>query len=147
MASHISVNAYIDLGKFIAATPDGRIAGSPVTNSCNPIPGNDRSGITALLNSMSRLEPSNANGQVNHLKLSRSLFTKQRDKVEALVNAFFENGGCHLCIAVLDRNELENAMKEPEKYPNLMVRVGGFSARFVTLSREVRGDILARTLY
>jgi pyruvate-formate lyase len=147
LASHISVNAYVQLGSFIGATPDGRKAGSPVTNSCNPIPENDRSGITALLNSMSRLEPSNANGQVNHLKLSRNLFSKQRHKVDALINAFFENGGCHLCIAVLDRDDLEKAMKEPEKYTNLMVRVGGFSARFVTLSKELQEDILARTLY
>lgn len=147
LASHISVNGYVQLGKFIGASADGRMSGRPVTNSGNPIPGNDRSGITALMNSMSKLEPLNAAGQVNHLKLSRNMFTKHRDKLEALLNSFFENGGCHLCIAVLDRGELENAMKEPEKYPNLMVRVGGFSARFVTLSREVQEDILARTLY
>mgnify|MGYP000462606814 FL=1 len=50
-------------------------------------------------------------------------------------------------ISVLNRNDLENAMKEPEKYGHIMVRVGGFSARFVTLSPDVQREIASRTLY
>ena len=147
VTSHISVDAFVIAGLRVGATPDGRNAGKPTSNSTNPIPGNDRNGITALLNSMSRIKPGNSGGQVNHLKLSRDMFGKNRKHLDALLNTFFENGGGHMCIQALNRADLENAFREPEKYPNLMVRVGGYSARFVSLSKELQEDILARMQY
>jgi pyruvate-formate lyase len=147
VASHISVDAFAILGLRVGATPDGRNAGKPVTNSTNPIPGNDRKGITALLNSMSRIKPGNSGGQVNHLKLSKDMFGKNRKHLDVLLHTFFENGGGHMCILALNRADLENAFREPEKYPNLMVRVGGYSARFVSLSKELQEDICARMQY
>lgn len=85
-------------------------------------------------------------GQVQNLKLSRSMFMEHREKLKALLNTYFENGGYQIMITVVNKGDLENAMKEPEKYPNLVVRVGGFSAKFITLSRDVQEDIIARTL-
>jgi formate C-acetyltransferase len=67
--------------------------------------------------------------------------------LESLVNTFFENGGNHLHISVLDKQELLDALDEPEKHTDLMVRVGGFCARFVNLSRESQEDIIARSEY
>lgn len=147
VASNISVDAYYHLGKKLGATPDGRSAGKPFTNGYNPLSGNDKNGITALLNSMTKMKPGNSGGQSNHIKLGSDMFTIHRKHTEALLGTYFENGGVYLCIEALNREALENAVQEPEKYQDLMVRIGGFSARFVTLPREFQLDILSRTQY
>ena len=147
LATHISVDIYISMGKLVGATPDGRPAGAPISNSSNPPARNDRSGVTALLNSMAKFRPTQLAGQVQHLKLTPDLFAHPSLQAQALLDGYFNQGGCQLSISVLNRQDLENALREPEKYPNLMVRVGGFSARFVTLPRELQEDIAARMLY
>ncbi len=81
------------------------------------------------------------------MKFSRKMFTEKREELKALLKTYFEKGGQQAMITVVNRNDLENAIKEPEKYQHLFVRVGGFSARFVELSPDVQKDILSRTLY
>ena len=81
------------------------------------------------------------------MKFSKSTFREQRVKVEELLNTYFANGGAQAMLTVVGRGEMEAALREPEKYPNLIVRVGGFSARFVELTPEIQRDLLARTLY
>ena len=75
------------------------------------------------------------------------MFGAKRPLTEALLSTYFTVGGTQAMITVLNRGDLEKAMEEPEKYHNLIVRVGGFSARFVTLDRDVQMDILKRTHY
>jgi pyruvate-formate lyase len=75
------------------------------------------------------------------------MFTTYRPQMEALLRAYFKNGGTQAMITVVGRDDLLNAIKDPEKYSNLIVRVGGFSARFVELSPEVQQEIIERTLY
>jgi pyruvate-formate lyase len=147
LASHVGVDANVYLGRIAIASPDGRLCGQPLTNSINPLPGQDRNGVTALLNSMAKFRPDSASGLVMHLKLSREMFTKHRDATKALLQSYFKKGGSYLCIAVMDKGDLERAMQEPEAYSSLMVRIGGFSARFVTLAKEMQLEILSRTLY
>jgi pyruvate-formate lyase len=147
LASHISVDAYLAMGKLLGATPDGRRAGMPVTNSSNPLAGSDRSGVTALLNSMAKLIPEHSGGQVQHLKLGRDLYGDFAGRTRALLDGFFAQGGCHLAVSVMGRDDLARAMEEPEKYPSLTVRIGGYSARFVSLPRELQEEILSRTMY
>ncbi len=76
----------------------------------------------------------------------RAEIHQHRPTLEALLRAYFAHGGPQAMITVVGRGELEAALREPEKYQNLVVRVGGFSARFVTLYRELQEDIIARTL-
>ncbi len=147
LATHISVDEHIRQGANVGATPDGRPVGAPITNSSNPLAHNDRSGATALLTSMARLRPTQLGGQVQHLKLTPAFFAHHCRTARALLEGYFNQGGSQLSIAVMGRGDLENAMREPEKYPHLMVRVGGFSARFVTLYPELQREIIARTLY
>lgn len=64
-----------------------------------------------------------------------------------MLKAFYQNGGVQTNLCVVGREDLENAMEHPEKYQNLMVRIGGFSARFVTLNPIVQREILERTTY
>ena len=68
-------------------------------------------------------------------------------KVQALWRTYFKKGGCQLMVTVVDHGTLEDAMVHPEKYPDLIVRVAGYSAVFVDLSREVQEELLSRTLY
>jgi pyruvate-formate lyase len=143
----INVNGNVLLGKNVGATPDGRKALQPLNNANNPVAGKDVSGATALLNSLVKLDASNVGGQVQHFMCSRELFSPElRPRLTALLDTYFANDGIQLMITTVNRDDLENAMKEPEKYQNLMVRIGGFSARFVTLDIELQRDIVARTI-
>lgn len=135
------------LGRFTAASPDGRFAGEPMANANNPAGGTDRNGITAMLNSLTKLDTSIHAGAVQNMTFSGELFNKHREVLKALLRTYFMKGGQQAMISVLNRGDLEKAMKEPEKYGHIMVRVGGFSARFVTLAEDVQREIASRTLY
>lgn len=143
----INNDANTILGRHTGASPDGRKAGMPMANGNGPTGGYDKNGVTALLNSLVKPAVDIHAGAVQNLKLSRELFRDQRPRLEALLTAYFRQGGAQLMITVTDRGELERALKEPQNYQNLIVRVGGFSARFVELSPDVQQEILSRTLY
>jgi pyruvate-formate lyase len=134
-------------GKTTAASPDGRLTGETLANAINPSPGMDGNGITAVLNSLVKLDPGIHAGAVQNMKFSRRMFTQNRPKLEALLTGYFRQGGTQAMITVVSRGDLEAAMREPEKWGHLMVRVGGFSARFIDLPREAQLDVLHRTLY
>jgi pyruvate-formate lyase len=134
-------------GKTTAASADGRKAGEPISNGNQPGAGNDQNGLTALLNSMSKLDASLHAGATHNLKISRKLFTENPEQVTALIKGYFSRGGTQLMITVADAAELEKALQEPEKYSNLIVRVGGYSERFVNLPREIQKEVIRRTLY
>jgi pyruvate-formate lyase len=135
------------MGRQTAASADGRRAGMPMNNGNAPASGNDRKGITAMLNSIVKPSPAIHAGAVQNMKFSRELFTTRRTQLEALLDTYFEKGGAQAIITVVCRDDLERAMAEPARYRHIFVRVGGFSARFVDLSRDVQLEILQRTLY
>jgi pyruvate-formate lyase len=134
-------------GKSTLATPDGRNAGRPVANGNQPGAGYDQSGLTALLNSMGKLDASVHAGVVHNVKLSRGTFQDSGAKVSAMMRGYFASGGTQAMVTVTDRGELERAMKEPQNYTNLVVRVGGYSERFIDLPRDVQLEVIRRTLY
>jgi pyruvate-formate lyase len=133
------------LGGNTLASADGRGAFEPLANANNPAPGMDRAGLTATLQSLVKLRPDIHAGAVQNLKLSPEWFTRHLTRLRALFQVYFEEGA-QLMVTVVNADDLERAMLEPEKYPNLMVRVGGFSARFVELPPEVQREVLMRTL-
>jgi len=135
------------MGRWTAASADGRRAGTPMNNGNAPSSGNDRKGITAMLNSIVKPAPAIHAGAVQNMKFSRELFATRRRELEALLDTYFAKGGAQAMITVVNRDDLERAMREPERYQHIFVRVGGFSARFVDLSRDVQLEILERTLY
>ncbi|MDC7235880.1 MAG: pyruvate formate lyase family protein [Spirochaetales bacterium] len=134
-------------GLNTAASADGRSRGEALANGINPAPGQDKAGLPALLNSLLVPELGTHAGAVQNLKLSSDFFKEHRDVLESLLKGWFGQGGAQLMITVLNEKDLEDAYVHPEKWPNLIVRVGGFSARFVTLDRTVQKEILDRTLY
>jgi pyruvate-formate lyase len=135
------------MGHFTAASADGRRAGTPMNNGNAPSGGNDRLGPTALLNSLAKPDPALHAGAVQNLSLSRELFTAHRAELDALLHGYFDRGGSQAMITVVSRGDLERALLDPDAYRHLFVRVGGFSARFVDLSRDVQLEILSRTVY
>lgn len=143
----INNDANTILGRYTGASPDGRHAGAPLANGNAPSGGCDRSGVTALLNSMVKPATDIHAGAVQNVKFSKEMFTRFRSRTEALLDAYFAAGGAQLMITVVGHGELEAALAEPAEYRNLIVRVGGFSARFVELGPDVQREILSRTLY
>ena len=141
-----SGNSY--LGVYTAATPDGRLKGAAMSNGNAPTPGNDKSGATALLQSMVRTRTDIHVGAVQNLKFEKEVFSNKRDTViKPLLKTYFDEGGAQAMITVLGRDDLEAALERPHEYLNMIVRVGGLSARFVELDEAVQMDILNRTLY
>jgi len=133
-------------GRATSASADGRRCGVYMSNANNPQSGADKNGPTAMLNSLRKLEAKYHAGSVQNIKFSKNLFRTRLPMVRAMMDAWFECGGPQLMVSVVGKGELEEAYRTPEKYPNLIVRVGGFSARFVNLDKDVQREILNRTL-
>ena len=135
------------LGRWVGATPDGRKSGSPMANANNPAPGTDWRGITAMLNSILKPSHDNHAGMVSNIRFARETFSASRDKILGLVKNYFDRGAAHAMITVIGRDELRDAMARPQDYRDLIVRVGGFSARFVDLKKDVQQEIYDRVTY
>ena len=139
------LNSVFGLGT--GASADGRRAGEYMANGNNPMSGRDTCGVTAMLSSLAKPDTHVHAGAVQNMRFSREMFTAHRPQLKTLLRTYFEQGGAQAMITVLSRGDLEAALREPEKYRHIIVRVGGFSARFVDLSPVVQKELLARTLY
>jgi formate C-acetyltransferase len=128
----------------ISATPDGRKSGTPISENQSPTYGNDKRGVTAVLNSLSKIPFSRTAGGGLNLTFSSAV---SADILGALIKTYFKKGGMHCGITVLDREVLKDAMAHPEKYPSLTVRLYGFSEYFVCLPKWQQLAVLNRTAY
>lgn len=133
-------------GRETSASADGRLSGVYMNNGNNPQGGADKNGPTAMLNSLVKLKTDLHAGSVQNMKFNRNLFETKPEQIKALLKTYFNKGGGQIMISVVSRGELEDAYHNPEKYPNLLVRVGGFSARFVNLDKDVQREVISRTL-
>ena len=143
------VSANVPLGAQTGATPDGRLANTPVADGVGPMQGRDVQGPTATANSVSMLDHMIAsNGTLFNQKFHPSALTGQEglEKFVALLRTFFENKGMHMQFNVVSVETLLDAQKHPEKYRSLVVRVAGYSAHFTTLSKSLQDDIIKRTM-
>lgn len=137
----------VTLGSHVGATPDGRKSGTYLSNGNSPVNGADKEGLPALIHSMTKLDTSiHACGSQN-IKVSPAFFRDGCKGIKAVIAAFFGLGGQQLNLSIVDQADLEDAMIHPEEHENLVVRVGGWSARFVTIDPEIQRDILQRTAY
>ena len=134
-------------GLTTGASADGRHANTFMANANNPTGGMDKSGITAMLNSMVKLRVHEHAGSVQNMRFSREMFGALLPKTKGLLRAYFASGGSQAMVSVMGRGDLESAMERPEEYRNLLVRVGGFSAHFVDLDKDVQLELISRTLY
>jgi len=135
-------------GLEVGATPDGRLAGEPVSDAASPSFGRDRHGPTAVVRSIARVDYSLApGGKVVNMKLHPSAVAGNAGlrALAALIRTCFELGGVQLQFNTVGRETLLEAMEHPELHADLVVRVSGFSAYFTRLERAVQEDVLART--
>lgn len=143
-----SVHDHAIMGLRTAALPDGRRSGAALSNSLSPVQGNDRSGPTAVIRSVTEFPHEMfGNGMVLDLKFTPSFFKNiyHRKVFRTLVNTYFDLGGMEIQFNVIDRETLIAAQAKPEQYRNLLVRVSGFSAYFVDLYKALQDEIINRT--
>lgn len=142
-------NRAADNGAAVAALPNGKIDGdSNFADSIAATPGADTKGPTASIKSMLHYRQTEAcSGFVAQMKFDKNLFNSEKGQESfiSMAQTYFKNGGQQLSINVLDRKTLLAAQKNPEKYGNLVVRVGGYSDYFSNLSPELQQNIIDRT--
>ena len=136
-----------DWGHQTDASLDGRLKGVYMNPANNPQGYAATNGPTAVLNSLSRFQAKYHGGSVQNIKFTPRMMHEDEEKVKLLFKTYFEKGGCQLMVTVVDHGQLEDAQKHPEKYPDLIVRVAGYSAVFVNLTKDVQDELLSRTLY
>ena len=142
------VSANVPLGAATGATPDGRLAYTPLADGIGPASGRDVKGPTATANSVAKLEQGVAsNGTLLNQKFHPSALEGMSGltKFSALIRSYFDQKGMHMQFNVVTRETLLDAQKNPEKYKTLVVRVAGYSALFTTLSKSLQDDIINRT--
>ena len=136
-------------GLGAGALPDGRKALEPLNDgSLSPMRGVDKNGPTAVLRSACNSGYSDVcYAAVLNQKFSSSLLNSEEsiDKLVAYTNAYMRNDGTHIQYNILDTEMLKDAKAHPEQYPDLIVRIGGFSAYFVQLSEGIQDDVIYRS--
>ena len=138
------------LGRQTGATPDGRKAGFPFADGCGPAQGREKYGPTAAIISATSWNHSPMiGGLAYNMKFNSSLFStpESRNGLRELVLTFLRRGGFETQINVTDADTLKKAQAEPEKYRDLVVRIGGYSDYFARLSPEMQAEVLLRTEY
>ena len=144
-----SISANVPSGAAVGATADGRHACRPLAEGCSPASGTDRLGPTAVFKSVSKLPTAKITGGVLlNQKLSPAAVDGEgnRAKLISIIRTFFDElKGWHVQYNIVSRETLLDAQKHPEEHRDLVVRVAGYSAFFVTLARDTQDDIIART--
>lgn len=137
--------AHISHGAFVWATPDGRQAYKPLSDNVGPMDQMDREGPVAHINSVTKLGLDRQIGTIHNMYLTNVDTDEKKHKMIDLIDTYHGQGGHHLQINCIDKDVLLDAQKHPEKYPTLMIRVAGYVAYFVELSKKIQDYIIART--
>lgn len=145
---YISSASQTGEGDLVGATPDGRRAGEPVSNGVSPTNSMEHNGMTANLRSSATISCAPVS-DCTSLNISINPDTIRSDenleKFASTIEAYFAVGGRQVQFTAVSRQTLLDAQKNPQKYPELMVKVSGFSARFTDLSKELQNDVISRT--
>jgi formate C-acetyltransferase len=134
-------------GRLSTASPDGRRAATPYASSCNPY-NVEKNGITSVLQSVASMDFRNVLGCSVNIRLHPSAIGRTeetRTKWAHLLRTFFRLGGPQLQPTVASAELLRAAQREPESHGGLVVKVGGYSAYFTELGREIQDEIITRT--
>jgi formate C-acetyltransferase len=143
-----SVTCHVAFGKRTPALPSGRAAGEPLASSLGPSNGKDRLGATALLNSVAKVDSQLAmNGYALNMRFDPVTVAGEKgvNILSSLVKGFFSQGGMEMQLNVLDPEMMEDARRNPGKYPGLVVRVAGYCAYFDDLPDAAKAEIITRT--
>jgi len=143
-----SVTSHVPMGDMLSATPDGRKCLTPISVGISPAQGRDRGGPTQTMRSAAKVDYRKvANGSAFNLKFHPSALRgeEQKRNLSNLTRTYFRLGGQQLQVDVVAADTLRAAQERPEEYQDLIVRVAGYSARFVDLNRAMQDEFIART--
>jgi len=144
----LPVSAHVPFGGVVGATPDGREAGMPLAEGCSPTQGSDVKGPTAAFMSVSKIDHvKHDKGTLYNVRIDPSSVENLSGmrKWADLVKTYFRLGGYHIQFNLTNAGTLRAAQRNPEEYRDLLVRVAGYSAFFVSLDKDLQEDLIART--
>ena len=143
----LPTTCHVYFGNVMLASPDGRLAGMPVSEGISPVQGADTKGPTSVIKSAAKIDHLRTGGTLLNQKFTPSFFNDDVavNKVASLVRSYFRMDGHHIQFNVVNADTLRDAQKHPEKYRDLIVRVAGYSDYFNDLGEDLQNEIICRT--
>jgi len=143
----LSTTCHIYFGKMLGATPNGRLAGKPISDGTSPSHGADRNGPTAVIKSLGKMDQIKSGGTLLNQRFLPDLLATEADinKFAQLIRTYFKLNGHHIQFNIVDTETLKKAQDNPDDYRDLLVRVAGYSDYFVDLDAFHQQEIIERT--